>query len=169
MCFIATSNLLTRQLVNSSTRSYVTMSSSQATCLLVNSSTRLLVNLTHLILEVNSLHAIADSRQYLIWNRVKRIAENSDREVVAEDFDTVTFLAIDASNVNHRYVHTDVTDVLCLLTIHQTVAVGGCPNGGLSRQRSRLELLQSHCHGRLFPCENSLPCHQLVRYAAAGW
>ena len=37
MCFIATSNLLTCQLVNSPTRSYVTMSSSQATCLLVNS------------------------------------------------------------------------------------------------------------------------------------
>ena len=36
MCFIDTSNLLSRQLVNSSTRSYVTMSSSQATCLLVN-------------------------------------------------------------------------------------------------------------------------------------
>ena len=48
MCFIATSNLLTRQLVNSSTRSYVTMSSSQATCLLVNLSTRQLVSLlTH--------------------------------------------------------------------------------------------------------------------------
>ena len=90
------------------------------TCFLVNSST---CQLNHLILEVNSLHAIADSRQYLIWNRVKRIAENGDREVVAEDFDTVTFLAIDASNVNHRYVHTDVADVLCLLTIHQTVAV----------------------------------------------
>lgn len=40
MCFIATGNLLTRQLVNSPTRSYVTMSSSQATCLLVNLSTR---------------------------------------------------------------------------------------------------------------------------------
>ena len=90
---------------------------------LVYSSTRLLVNLTHLILEVNSLHTIADSRQYLIWNRVKRIAENGDREVVAEDLDTVAFLAIDASNVNHRYIHTDVADVLCLLTIHQTVAV----------------------------------------------
>ena len=41
MYFIATSNLLTRQLVNSSTRSYVTMSSSQATCLLVYLSTYL--------------------------------------------------------------------------------------------------------------------------------
>ena len=100
MYFIATSNLLTRQLVNSSPR-----------------------QLTHLILEVNSLHTITDSRQYLIWNGVKRIAENGDREVVAEDFNTVTFLAIDASNVNHRYVHTDVADVLCLLTIYQTVAV----------------------------------------------
>lgn len=46
MCFIATSNLLSRQLVNSSTRFYVTMSSSQATCLLVDSSTRQLVNLS---------------------------------------------------------------------------------------------------------------------------
>ena len=44
MCFIATSNLLTRQLVNSSTRSYVTMSSSQATCLLVYLSTRQLAH-----------------------------------------------------------------------------------------------------------------------------
>ena len=103
MCFIATSNLFTR--------------------LLVDSSTRLLVNLTHLILEVNSLHTIADSRQHLVWNGVKCIAENRDRKVVAEDLNTVAFLTIDASNVNHRYVHTDVADVLCLLTIHQTVAV----------------------------------------------
>ena len=91
-----------------------------STCSLVYLSTR---QLTHLILEVNSLHTIADSRQHLIWNRVKRIAKNGDRKVVAEDLDTVTFLTIDASNVNHRYVHTDVADVLCLLTIHQTVAV----------------------------------------------
>ena len=116
-------NLLTCQLVNSPTRSYVTMSSSQATCLLVNASTRLLVNSTHLILEVNSLHTIADSRQYLIWNCVKRIAKNGDRKVVAEDLDTVAFFTIDTSNVNHRYVHTDVTDVLCLLIIYQTITV----------------------------------------------
>ena len=82
MCFIATSNLFTRPLVlmllclphkqlvnlstrqlpNSPTRPHVTMSSSQATCLLVNLSTRLLLNLTHLILAVNSLHTIAHSR-----------------------------------------------------------------------------------------------------------
>jgi len=49
MCFIATSNLFTRLLVHSSTRSHVTMSSSQATCLLVYSST------THIIkFKVNS-------------------------------------------------------------------------------------------------------------------
>ena len=99
------------------------MSSSQATCLLVNLSTRQLVNLTHLILEVNSLHTIADSRQHLVWNGVKCITENGDRKVVAEDFDTVAFLTVDASNVNHRYVHTDIADVLRLLPIHQTVAV----------------------------------------------
>ena len=99
------------------------MSSSQATCLLVDSSTCQLVNLTHLILEVNSLYTIADSRQHLIWNGVKCIAKNGDREVVAEDLDTVAFLTVDASNVNHRYVHTDIADVLCLLTIHQTVAM----------------------------------------------
>ena len=91
-----------------------------STCLLVYLLTR---QLTHLILEVNSLHTIADSRQYLVWNGVKCIAENGDRKVVAEDFDTVAFLTIDASNVNHRYVHTDVADVLCLLTIYQTIAV----------------------------------------------
>ena len=100
MCFIATSNLFTRRLVNSST-----------------------CQLTHLILKVNSLHTIADSRQHLVWNGVKCIAENGDKKLVAEDLDTVAFLTIDASNVNHRYVHTDVADVLRLLTIHQTVAV----------------------------------------------
>ena len=79
--------------------------------------------LPFLILEVNSLHAVADSRQNLVWNSAERIAENGDREVVTEDFNTVAFLAINTCYVNHRYVHTDVADVLCLLTIHQTVAV----------------------------------------------
>ena len=76
-----------------------------------------------LILEVNSLHAVADSCQNLVWNSSERVAENGDREVVAKDFDTVAFFTIDTSNVNHRYVHTDVTDVLCLLTIYQTITV----------------------------------------------
>ena len=81
------------------------------------------VGFLFLILEVNSLHAVADSRQNLVWNSAERVAENGDREVVAEDFDTVAFFTIDTSNVNHRYVHTDVTDVLCLLTIYQTITV----------------------------------------------
>ena len=76
-----------------------------------------------LILEVNPLHAVTDSRQNLVWDGVEDIAEDGDGEVVAEDFDTVTFLTIDASDVNHRYVHTDVTNVCCLLTIHHTIAV----------------------------------------------
>ena len=105
LVYLSTVNLFTRLL---------------STCLLVNLSTR---QLNHLILEVNSLHTIADSRQHLVWNGVKCIAENGDRKVVAEDLDTVAFLTVDASNVNHRYVHTDVADVLRLLTIHQTVAV----------------------------------------------
>lgn len=81
------------------------------------------VDFLFLILEVNSLHAVADSRQNLVWNSVERVAENGDREVVAEDFDTVAFLAINTCYVNHSYVHTDVTDVLCLLTIYQTITV----------------------------------------------
>ena len=76
-----------------------------------------------LILEVNSLHTVADSRQNLVRDGVEGIAEDGDGEVVAEDFDTVAFLTIDASDVNHRNVHTDVTNVRCLLTIHQTIAV----------------------------------------------
>ena len=76
-----------------------------------------------LILEVNSLHAVADSRQNLVWNRVECVAEDGHWEVVTEDFNTITFLAINACYVNHGYVHTDVTDILCLLTIYQTIAV----------------------------------------------
>ena len=76
-----------------------------------------------LILEVNSLHTVADSRQNLVWDGAERIAEDGHWEVVAEDFNTVAFLTINACYVNHSYVHTDVTDILCLLTIYQTIAV----------------------------------------------
>lgn len=76
-----------------------------------------------LILEVNSLHTVADSRQNLVWDGAERIAEDGHWEVVAEDFNTVAFLTINACYVNHSYVHTDVTNVCCLLTIHQTIAV----------------------------------------------
>ena len=81
------------------------------------------VGFLFLILEINPLHAVADGRQNLVWYGVEGIAEDGDGEVVAEDFDTVAFLTIDAGDINHRYVHTDVTNIRCLLTIDQTIAV----------------------------------------------
>ena len=45
-----------------------------------------------LILEVNSLHTVADSRQNFVWDGAERIAEDGHWEVVAEDFNTVAFL-----------------------------------------------------------------------------
>ena len=75
------------------------------------------------VLEVNSFYTVADRGKDLVWNGIKYIAEHSDRQVVTENLDTVAFFTIDTSNVNHRYVHTDVTDVLCLLIIYQTITV----------------------------------------------
>ena len=71
-----------------------------------------------LVLEIDSLHASADSGQNLVGDGVEGIAEDGHRKVVAEDLNTVAFFTVNASDVDHRYVHADITDVFCLLTVY---------------------------------------------------
>ena len=71
-----------------------------------------------LVLEVDTLHAGTDSGQNLVGDGVEGIAENGHRKVVAEDLNTVAFFTVNACDVDHRYVHADVTNVFCLLAIH---------------------------------------------------
>ena len=71
-----------------------------------------------LVLIVNSLHAGADGGQNLVGGGVEGIAENGHRKVVAEDLNTVAFFTVNAGDVDHRYIHADVTDVFSLLTVY---------------------------------------------------
>ena len=71
-----------------------------------------------LVLIVNSLHAGADGGQNLVGAGVEGIAENGHRKVVAEDLNTVAFFTVNAGDVDHRYIHADVTDVFSLLTVY---------------------------------------------------
>ena len=71
-----------------------------------------------LVLIVNTLHAGADGGQNLVGDGVEGIAEDGHRKVVAEDLNTVAFFTVNACDVDHRYVHADITDVFCLLTVH---------------------------------------------------
>ena len=72
---------------------------------------------------VNSLHSAADGGQYLVRNGVKNIAQRLNRQVLAEDFYGIAFLAVDVGYIYHGYIHADVAHVLSLLTIDQTVGM----------------------------------------------
>ena len=76
-----------------------------------------------LILIVNSLHSAADGGQYLVRNGVKNIAQRLNRQVFAEDFYGVAFLAVDVGYIYHGYIHADVAHILCLLSVDQTVGM----------------------------------------------
>ena len=43
--------------------------------------------------------------------------------MLAEDFHAITFLAVDAGDIDHRHIHTDVAYIICLLTVDQTVGM----------------------------------------------
>ena len=43
--------------------------------------------------------------------------------MVAKDLYAVTFLAVDACNIYHGDIHTDVAHILCLLAVDEAVAM----------------------------------------------
>ena len=60
-----------------------------------------------LVLIVDTLHAGADGGQNLVGDGVEGIAEDGYRKVVAEDLNTIAFFTVNASDVDHCYVHAD--------------------------------------------------------------
>ena len=80
-------------------------------------------SLFQLILEINALDAVGDTSEDLVGDGVCDVAEHGDGQMLAEDLHLVALATIDACDINHRNIHTDITHILGLLTIHQTVAM----------------------------------------------
>lgn len=76
-----------------------------------------------LFLYIHPLYSCADSRKHLVWYGAKGIAEFGYREVVAEDFDRVAFLAFYVGHINHADIHADVAYVFGRLAIDEAMAV----------------------------------------------
>ena len=74
-------------------------------------------------MEIHPLNPIAYPCQYFVWDSVEGIGQNCYRQIVTEDLNAVTFLARNIRNVNHTYVHADVTDIFRLFAVHQTIAM----------------------------------------------
>ena len=74
-------------------------------------------------MEVNSFYSITDAREHLVWDGLEHIAQYGNRQVLAEDLYLVALLTRDIGDINKGYVHTDISYVLGLLTIDETVAV----------------------------------------------
>ena len=60
-----------------------------------------------LVLEVNSLHTVADGGQHLVRDGLEDVAQCLDRQMLAEDFYRISFLARDVGHVDHAHIHTD--------------------------------------------------------------
>ena len=75
------------------------------------------------ILEIDTFDAVGDTREDLVGDRVELIAELGDGQMLAEDLHLVALLTGDVGDIDHRHIHTDVTHVLGLLPVHQTVTV----------------------------------------------
>ena len=77
----------------------------------------------YLILEIDALDAVGNTREDLVWDGIKGIAEDGDGQVLAKDLHLIALHTGNIRHVDHRYIHADVTHVLRLLTVHQTIAV----------------------------------------------
>ena len=76
-----------------------------------------------LVLEVDTLHSVADTGQYLVGYGIDNVAEHCHGQVLAENLDLVAFLADYVGAVDHCHVHADVSHVLRFLSVYQTVAM----------------------------------------------
>ena len=75
-----------------------------------------------LYLEINPLHPVADGGEYFVWDGAKCVGKNGDRQVVAENFDGVSLLTVDISDIDHGHVHADVSHVRSFFPIYEAVA-----------------------------------------------
>ena len=77
----------------------------------------------YLILEIDALDAVGNTCEDLVWDGIQGIAEDGDRQVLTKDFHLIALHTGNIRHVDHRHIHADVTHVLRLLTVHQTIAV----------------------------------------------
>ena len=75
-----------------------------------------------LILEIDALNAIRNACQHLIGDGAEHIAEFCDGQMLTEYLHLIALLTRNVCHVDHRYIHTDITHVLCLLTVYKTIA-----------------------------------------------
>ena len=74
-------------------------------------------------MEVDTLDTVGDSREDFVGDGVDDVAEDGDRQVFAKDLHLITLQTRDVGDINHRHIHTDIAHVLCLLAMHQAVAM----------------------------------------------
>jgi hypothetical protein len=78
---------------------------------------------TRLILEIDALDAIADTREYLVRDGVEGIAQNGNRQVLAKNLYLISLMTWDIGDIDHGHVHTDIAYIFGFLTIYQTIAM----------------------------------------------
>ena len=74
-------------------------------------------------MEIDAFDAVGDSRENFVGDGVDDVAEDSDRQVLAKDLHLITLLTRDVGDIDHRYIHTEITHILSFLTMHQAVAM----------------------------------------------
>ena len=77
----------------------------------------------YLVLEINAFDAVADARKHLVRDGVEHIAKHSDGQMLAKNLNLIALLTRDIGDINQRYIHTDITYVLGLLTIDEAIAM----------------------------------------------
>ena len=77
----------------------------------------------HLILEINSFDAVANAREHLVRDGFEHIAKHGDGQMLTKNLYLIALLTWDIGDINQRHIHTDITHVLGLLTIDETVAM----------------------------------------------
>ena len=79
---------------------------------------------TRLILEIDTLDAIADTREDLVRDGVESIAQNGNRQVFAKDLYLISLMTWDIGDIDHGHVHTDIAYIFGFLTIPDFIT---CP------------------------------------------
>ena len=112
------------------------------------------------ILIIYSLHTCRDTCQHLIRNGFKHIGKNGYRQMIPEDFHTVTFLTVNIRYVDHADIHTNIAYIGSALPVHQTIGaavaqmaiqpVGITDRNGCDARRAHQMSLAAISHRILF-------------------
>ena len=76
-----------------------------------------------LILKVDTLDTVGDGREDFVGDGIDDVTEDSNGQMFAKDLHLITLQTRDVGDVDHRHIHTDIAHVLCLLTMHQAIAM----------------------------------------------